>query len=238
MIAAATGGLGAILINPPATSGGRTLRHLGAAGRALGHAHVVVANLCAMPTRDVNELERVATDPRIWHSARPELERVIMQSDVLIAGWGVKSWSGPSAVHFRDQLELRAGSGHEMPGKNEIWTLGGEPRHPSRWHQYVSERYGRATGETLAARLSSVLEAVPLDALSPSPGCHTCPHLRSLCPSKHRRSRPPDPVVPISRCLSAPSDKVGTEGSTRVRSGVNERGEGVSETPVDWIVHD
>ena len=164
MITAATGGLGAILINPPATSGGRTLRHLGAAGRALGHAHVVVANLCAMPTRDVNELERVATDSRMWHSARPDLERVIMQSDVLIAGWGVKSWSGPSAVHFRDQLNFVQAVARDA-GKNEIWTLGGEPRHPSRWHQYVSERYGRATGETLAARLSSVLEAVPLDAL-------------------------------------------------------------------------
>jgi hypothetical protein len=175
MFAATTGGLGAILINPPTTSGGRTMRHLEAAATALCQPYVAIANLCAFPTRDVNELRRFAADPTMWHAARPDLERVIEQSDALIAAWGVKAWSGPPAVHLRDQLTFVQRVALDA-GKNEIWTLHGEPRHPSRWHQYVSDRHGRATGGTLAVRLACVLEAVPLDAvLSPRASARTVP---------------------------------------------------------------
>jgi hypothetical protein len=40
--------------------------------------------------------------------------------------------------------------------------LGGEPRHPSRWHQYVSDKYGRTSGGTFEERIKQVLVAVPL----------------------------------------------------------------------------
>jgi hypothetical protein len=64
-------------------------------------------------------------------------------------------------------------------GNDCIWTLNGEPRHPSRWDQYVSDRHGRASGATFSERIAQVLTSVPLATLCPEGGSRdevtTCP---------------------------------------------------------------
>lgn len=49
-------------------------------------------------------------------------------------------------------------------GITAFWMVGGEPRHPSRWHQFVSDKHGRTTGGTFEERLVQVLVEVPLPA--------------------------------------------------------------------------
>ncbi len=147
--------LGAVLLNPPASTGLATLRHLRAAAELLGCGAVVVANLFATATDDVTAVNSVGAHVSGWKAARQGLQAALA-CDMLIAGWGVSGLHGLARGHREDQvrwvLEAAAARGHEG-----IWTLNGEPRHPSRWHQYISERHGHASGDTQAERLQSVL---------------------------------------------------------------------------------
>lgn len=149
--------LGAILLNPPLTSGQATMRHLQVAADVLGCGSVGIANLFAIPTRSVTAINEVGRNSMGWESARPKLEDVLATSTELVAGWGVSGLYGLAAANFRAQISwLHAWfqDGSRLPS---MWTLDGESRHPSRWHQYVSDRHGRATGATFRERLESVL---------------------------------------------------------------------------------
>jgi hypothetical protein len=50
-------------------------------------------------------------------------------------------------------------------GHVDAWTVGGESRHPSRWHQYVSDKHARAGSGEFAERLKSVLVLTDLLSL-------------------------------------------------------------------------
>lgn len=154
--------LGAILLNPPLTTGAATMRHLQVAAGALGCDGVQVANLFTRPTATVAEINEVGRGTPGWEEARPAIEQVLMTSHAVVAGWGVSGLYGPAREHRRAQAAWviqRVLSAAHLGG---VWTLGGEPRHPSRWHQYVSNRHGRARGTSLDERLASVLRFVDL----------------------------------------------------------------------------
>jgi hypothetical protein len=130
---------------------------------------VEIANLFSIATRDVTAINKVGRSCDGWEAARPGLHRVVFSSDHLLAGWGVSGLVGPAARHQQTQLDYVSTFAQEC-GKDYIWTLNGEPRHPSRWHQYVSDRYGRASGTSLSERLAMVLRSVPLATLRPEGG--------------------------------------------------------------------
>jgi len=129
-------GLGAILLNPPLTEGAATQRHLRVAAELLGCGEIHIANLFAVPTRSVLEINEVGRDGAGWLAARRPLKRLIDSAEQIVAGWGVSGLYGPARTHRRVQvawvLDRIVAS-----GKDHIWMLNGEPRHPSRWHQYV-----------------------------------------------------------------------------------------------------
>jgi hypothetical protein len=156
--------LGAILLNPPTSSGLPTIRHLQVAAELLGCDSVVIGNLFATATDDVTVVNIVGAHAAGWTAARPHL-LAALDSDVLIAGWGVSGLHGAARGHREDQVRwvLESAVARRHPG---IWTINGDPRHPSRWHQYVSERHGRASGLNVAERLHSVLLFRPLPWLS------------------------------------------------------------------------
>ena len=81
-----------------------------------------------------------------------------------MAAWGLYGLSGPAKAHRREQLGWLAGAAQSL-GHTDCWTVGGEARHPSRWHQYVSDVHGRTTEGTFAERLRQVLVKVPLSAI-------------------------------------------------------------------------
>ncbi len=123
-----------------------------------------IANLFAVPTQDLSAVTTVGQSSQGWDLAQPRLGEVIATADHLMAAWGVGGLSGPASVYQRRQLRFIASTALES-GRGHIWTLSGEPRHPSRWHQYVSDRHGRASGASLTERLAMVLTSVPTETL-------------------------------------------------------------------------
>lgn len=152
----ATNRLGAILLNPPTTSGLPTQRHLAAAAQLFECGAVDVANMYPLPTRSVIELDAVASDRQSWLDARSAIIEITRTSQFLIAGWGLGGGlTGSTRENMQEQrawfCALLASSG------TKVWMVGGAPRHPSRWHQYVSDKHGRTSGGSLAERLRQVL---------------------------------------------------------------------------------
>jgi hypothetical protein len=158
--------LGALLLNPPLAGGTRTIRHVHIVAQLLQCDDVEIANLFLIATRDLTAISEAGRSGNGWEAARPRLRQVIAECDFLVAGWGVSGPTGEAGVHQRRQLGYVRARAREV-GQDCIWTLGGEPRHPSRWHQYVSDRHGRASGESLGERISMVLTWTPFANLCP-----------------------------------------------------------------------
>jgi hypothetical protein len=156
--------LGALLLNPPLVGGDRTIRHLRVAAELLGCENVQVANLFAIATRDVTAINEAGRCIDGWEAARSRLHEVIVASDQLLAGWGVSGLVGSAARNRQAQLNYLHRCSRDV-GNDRIWTLNGESRHPSRWHQYVSDRHGRALGATFRERMAMVLTSVPIATL-------------------------------------------------------------------------
>jgi hypothetical protein len=127
----------------------------------LGCDRLEIANLFTVPTHDVTEINNVGRSPEGWMAARDRLRDVVLQSDQLLAGWGVRGLVGYAARHQRAQLE-HLHDCLQSTRHGTLWTLNGEARHPSRWHQYVSDRHKRASGESFAERLTKVLTLTPI----------------------------------------------------------------------------
>lgn len=153
--------LGAILLSPPLTTGVRTLRAVTAAAEALHCRPVSTANLMLTPTRDIRGVAGAGASVEPWLAARPKIVDTIAVCDVLIFAWGLLRVPGSAGRHHAMQTNwlTRQAMSH---GHKTAWTLDGEPRHPSRWHQYVSDKYARTCGGSFAQRLGLVLKEVPL----------------------------------------------------------------------------
>jgi hypothetical protein len=154
--------LGAILLNPSLGSGAQTVRQLEVVGRVLRCDGLQIANLFSVATRDITEINEAGKSGDGWVAARPQLGRVIAECDCLLAGWGVGGLAGRAANYQRLQLGYVRERAREA-GHYSVWTLNGEPRHPSRWHQYVSDRHGRAHGSCFEERIKMVLRDVAFD---------------------------------------------------------------------------
>lgn len=153
--------LAAILLNPPeSTTGNRSRNAVSRASRILGYRSVEVANLNVKPTISVVELGTSLTSEG-WIGARPRLTNALRSADGLLAGWGIAKLAG-SAQRDRDIQVAWLRAEAIRLGFTTIWMVGGEPRHPSRWHQYISDKYERTAGGTFEERLGQVLVKVPL----------------------------------------------------------------------------
>lgn len=164
----ANGTLCALLACPPTTSGVRTLNALGVAARCLQFTHLTVGNLLSVPARDMSAMSEVGVDADLWKAARVDVEQALGHADGLIAAWGVGPLAGPARRHHRDQIEWLIRTA-QAAGHTITWTLGGQPRHPSRWHQFASDRHGRTSpGLSREDRVSRLLVQVPLAELETS----------------------------------------------------------------------
>lgn len=159
--AAGHGKLVAILLNPPLEStGNRSRNAVGKVSQLLGYKSVEVVNLHTEPTSSNAELGLRETLEG-WLQARRNLGIALRSADALIGAWGVAGLAGPAQRERKQQVAwLRAEA--SRIGFDSIWMVGGEPRHPSRWHQYVSDKHGRTTGGTFEERLGQVVVRVPL----------------------------------------------------------------------------
>lgn len=133
------------------------------AASVLGYDEVVVTNLCAVATPSLVQLNGLRFEA--WESARADLEVAVRSGAGLLAGWGVGGLSGDARQWLHSQVEWLIGCA-ETGGLRSFWTVGGAPRHPSRWHQYVSDKHGRTRGGTFEERLTQVLVDVPTRDIS------------------------------------------------------------------------
>lgn len=152
----------AVLLNRPRTTSGARTRNAVAAARVLRYRSVEVVNLYSDATSSMSELNRSSTLDG-WLRARRELSCALEHATGVLGGWGVAGLTGAA---LRDQNEQVAWLQLEAirAGVSNIWMVGGEPRHPSRWHQFVSDKYSRTTGGSFEERLEQVLESIPIAA--------------------------------------------------------------------------
>lgn len=153
-----------ILASPPTTSGVRTLGMAQHAVQLLGGKHLLVANLFDFPAPDLPALSARGSDPAGWLAARPKLVGALQEADLLLAAWGLHSLYGPARLRRAEQLSWLQGEARAR-GHVSAWCVGGQPRHPSRWHQYVSDRHGRTDGGSPSDRLKQVLRESTLQML-------------------------------------------------------------------------
>jgi hypothetical protein len=154
----------AVLASPPLTTGARTLAHLGVAAEILGCDQVRVVNLFGVATDDIPAISLVGQDAAGWMLARPSIAAAFAEADILLAAWGVGLLTGAARKHRQAQLrwlaQVAAGADHSTA------LSVGQARHPSRWHQYVSDRHGRVQGDTFSDRLRQVLLPRSLEELT------------------------------------------------------------------------
>ena len=152
----------AICLNPPSQSSGvRTERAVAAAATAFGCNVGLIANLCMTPTATVVDLNRQPAVEADWTDHRENLAKRLESASVLVGAWGVTGLTG-DVRQMRDRqvvwlLAKSAEVGHEY-----IRHVGGEARHPSRWHQYVSDKHERTTGGSFDRRLAEIMRPTRL----------------------------------------------------------------------------
>jgi len=129
----------AILATPPlTTSGARTRGRLQLATEILGSGVLAIANLIDVPTKDVLDITSVGRESGPWLEARSDLEDQITLADDVLLAWGISEPAGSARDHHRAQVvwvnDLISSRGMVR------WTVGGTPRHPSRWQRHTARR--------------------------------------------------------------------------------------------------
>lgn len=158
------GSLLAVLLNPPSSSSGaRTVLAVRRAVEVLGFEGYTIANLFVEATPTVVELNAVIGDESSWFETQERLRELVRVAGGVLGAWGVAGASG-RLRSMRDRRAHWVLAEAARVGHQEVWMVGGEPRHPSRWHQYVADRHGRTSGGTFEERLREVLLPIPLSA--------------------------------------------------------------------------
>lgn len=157
----------ALLASPPTTDGTRTTSRLARALPIVGCDRLQIANLYSEPARDLPALNHQAAAPDGWIAARPDLAAALQGADELLVGWGLLRLSGRARDHRVSQIRWLIREAHRA-GHSHCWAVGSRPRHPSRWHQYVSDRHGRTSTGTFEQRLAEVLVRTPLNLIQSS----------------------------------------------------------------------
>lgn len=145
----------AVLANPTLSPESRSVGRVQLAARILGFEEVRVANLFALPSASSRDIAVLGREAYGWDLARTYLQEAIAESDQVLVGFGTIPVTGAARRHLEDQLEWLGDTLREQ-GSSQVWQVG-DARHPSRWHQYVSDRHGRTSGGTFEERLREVL---------------------------------------------------------------------------------
>ncbi|GAA5090774.1 hypothetical protein GCM10025760_16880 [Microbacterium yannicii] len=162
----------AILHSLPVGSGLRTTRRVEIAQRALECDSSSIVNMYPAELSDSNALNgQVTTDTlaRGRELIQRELDSGAI-SDVLLA-YGVQLPTGPIRREYRAQVDWVSA---ELERRRlRVWSFGGRPTHPSRWHRLVSRVHPGSSVESRAAEfllpLSSRAESTstsnPIDTI-------------------------------------------------------------------------
>jgi hypothetical protein len=135
------------------------------AARILGYERVEIVNLISVATDTVLDIAAAGDDQVSWLASRPQILNCLDHADAVLLGWGCTEPSGPARHHHRTQVEwLKSTLANR---RLKTWTVGGTPRHPSRWQRYTARAYpGTPFSVALANALISAASMAP-ESLSP-----------------------------------------------------------------------
>jgi hypothetical protein len=109
------------------------------ASEIIGCDDYVVVNLFPRPTRNVTEIALLGKDPQVWVEARPTVVAGLATCNEVLLGYRLSEPGGEARLHHRDQttwiISVLQGLGRSA------WTVGGRPRHPSRWQRHTSRAH-------------------------------------------------------------------------------------------------
>jgi hypothetical protein len=135
-----SGCLLAVLANEPATtSGDRTRRRVATATNIIGCTTTVIINLFSVPTATVSGISVAGVEESAWLAARADISDGLRHADAILLAWGCTEPSGAARAHHRSQVAWLVGALSKI--SLPVWTVGGVPRHPSRWQRYTSRAY-------------------------------------------------------------------------------------------------
>ena len=153
----------AVLANPTLSPESRSVGRVRLAARILGFEQVRIANLFALPSSSSKEIAVLGQDAHGWELARPALVDGLVTCDQVLLGFGTIPVTGVARRYLEQQLYWFADELRESDHR-EVWQVG-DARHPSRWHQYVSDRHGRTSGGSFEVRLREVLTSTKLSVM-------------------------------------------------------------------------
>ncbi len=135
----------------------------------LGYQNLRIVNLLNVPTRNSGHVVELGATEEPWLEARHHLSVSLLAAADLLFAWGLLHHLGLARSVAKQQvdwlLDLAVTVGHQS-----AWAVGHDVRHPSRWHQYTSDRYGRTGGGSADERLRAVLLCRPLSSYRSRPG--------------------------------------------------------------------
>lgn len=128
----------AVLATPPTTTGARTFGRVRMARKILAYDYVVIVNLMAGATRSTRDIAAVGSEEAPWRAARASIEGAFGSADGVLLGYGVAEPCGPARYHFREQVAWLTEQ-IQVHGLT-THTVGGTPRHPSRWQRWTHSK--------------------------------------------------------------------------------------------------
>lgn len=152
--------------NPPTTSGQRTLRRVEVVREVLGFQTVEMANLFPFPTYRTSGLSDVGQTKEGWLEARHQMRAAIERASGVLLAYGLGQPTGAARHHHRmqvawlDQLLVSE--------QVAVWWVGGQPRHPSRWHRHTHRVDPSRTWREVLPEVLTLRTSFPSDVSAPS----------------------------------------------------------------------
>lgn len=150
-----------LMSNPPLnTTGDRTRRRVELVRELLEVEETMTANLFSIPTYRTGGIAEAGKEPQGWLDARPVLGDAIEKANAVLLAYGGQEPTGPARSNFRDQVAwMRAAI--DARGAS-VWTIGGRPLHPTRWHRHTHAQYpGIPFREALVLAVQAVRRSGP-----------------------------------------------------------------------------
>lgn len=152
--------LTAILHSAPPGKGVRTLQRVEIAQVALACNTYSVANLYPAVLPNSNALSQ-GTQDEVWEQGREDILRELIRSDTkdVLLGYGVQVPIGEQRFKYREQVSWL----HRqlLDQGLRVWTFGGRPSHPSRWHRHTHKHAAGDSMEDSVRRFLTQFEVAP-----------------------------------------------------------------------------
>lgn len=129
----------AVLMNPPLTDGQRTRKRVELLLEILGGGSIIIVNLFPTATRSVLDIPRVEQSQQLWQATRLEIETSIELCDRVLLAYGLQAPRKPAASYYHEQVAWLQTIIAQL--EKPTITVGGLPRHPSRWQRFTSAHY-------------------------------------------------------------------------------------------------